>query len=480
MLACSACLLSATTYAHALTPTAYVLPVPFWLYVYGCAATLVVSFAVLGYFWSVPAPATGAPVPQVVRERYIGEWRWGFRLLRVGAVGSLLVTIGAGLVGTADPGRNINMILFWVVFLLGFTYVTLVVGDLYSVMNPWKVTVEWLQRAGLDLSKPRVRYPQAAGYWPAFVFYVILMWLELFALPKPFVLSVVLAIYTVITGIGVFLFGQDTWFRRCDVFSVFFRLVATLAPVEYVRSIDGTSWRIRLRSPFAGARNEPPEEDMSLVLFVLVMLSSTTYDGIYRTVFWIGLFWRPMLVLLQPLWGTDLAKAQSLLENWFLVYQRAGLLLSPLFYLAFYLLVLRWAKAVTRVSLTLRRLAVDFAYSLIPIVVAYNVTHYYPMLVMEGRTLPWRASDPLGLGWNLLNRFPPVVDPPPLEMGTVWHTQVVLIVVGHVISVYLAHVIAVRTFHTRPQVIISQLPLLFLMVGLTAVGLWVLSLPLAG
>src|SRR5262245_11714940 len=477
---CVAGLLPATAYAHALTLTPYVMPVPFWMYVYGCAATLVVSFAVLSYFWNAPAVARGAADRERTTAQVTDGRQWVFRLLQVGAVGCLLLTIAAGLVGTGNPGSNINMLLFWVIFLLGFTYLTVIVGDLYSIINPWRAIAGWLQRAGLDLSRPRVGYPQAAAYWPALVFYVVLIWVELFALPKPSLLSIVIGIYTVITGIGVFLFGQDTWFRRCDVFSVFFRLVATLAPVEYTRSSDGTSYRVRWRPPLSGVRNELAEADLSLVLFVLFMLASTTYDGIYRTEFWVGLFWRPMLALFEPVWGTDLARAQSVLESWFLVYQRAGLLVLPLCYLAFYVIVLKWAQAVTRVTMTLQRLAVDFAYSLIPIALAYNATHYYPMLIAEGRTLPWRASDPLGLGWNLLNISPPFVDPPELRMGTVWHTQVALILIGHVVSVYLAHIIAVSTFHTRQRVIVSQLPLLFLMVALTVIGLWVLSLPLAG
>lgn len=477
---CVAGLVPATASAHALTPTPYITPVPFWMYVYGCAATLVVSFAVLSYFWNVPAVARRAASREQATALVSDGWQWVFRLLQGGAVGCLLLTIGAGLAGTGDPGRNINMLLFWVLFLLGFTYLTVIVGDLYCVINPWRAMVGWLQRAGLDLCRPRVTYPHAAGYWPAFVFYVVLIWIELFALPKPFLLSTVLGVYTVITGIGVFLFGQDTWFGRCDVFGVFFRLVATLAPVEYAGSSDGTSSRVGLRPPLSGARNELAEADLSLVLFVLFMLSSTTYDGIYRTEFWVGLFWRPMLALFEPVWGTDLAKAQSVLESWFLVYQRAGLLVLPFCYLAFYLSVLKWAQAVTRVTVTLRRLAVDFAYSLVPIALAYNATHYYPMLIAEGRKLPWRASDPLGLGWNLLNRSPALVNPPELQMGIVWHTQVALILVGHVVSVYLAHSIAVNIFHTRRQVIVSQLPLLSLMVALTIIGLWVLSLPLAG
>jgi len=464
---CLAALLPVTADAHALTSTPYVMPVPFWMYVYGCAATLVVSFAVLSYFWNAPDLTTCAAGRERATAGASDGWQWVFRLLRAGTVACLLLTIGAGFVGTGDPGRNINMLLFWVLFLLGFTYLTVFVGDLYGVINPWRAIVEWLERAGLDFSRPRVRYPQGAGYWPAFLFYVVLIWIELFALPKPVLLSTVLSIYTLVTGLGVFLFGQDTWFRQCDAFSVFFRVVATLASVEYVRPA------------IPGNRHTLHDADLSLVLFVLFMLSSTTYDGIYRTEFWVGLFWRPMLALFAPVWGTDTARAQGALENWFLVYQRAGLLLLPLCYLLFYLVVLKWAQVVTRVTMTVRTLAGHFVYSLVPIALAYNATHYYPLLIAESRRLPWRASDPLGLGWNLLNLSPAPVDRPELPIGTVWHTQVALILVGHVVSVYLAHLIALNTFHTRRQVVISQLPLLVLTVTLTFVGLWVLSLPLA-
>ena len=33
---------------------------------------------------------------------------------------------------------------------------------------------------------------------------------------------------------------------------------------------------------------------MSLVLFILFMLSSTVYDAIHQTVLWAGLYWRPV------------------------------------------------------------------------------------------------------------------------------------------------------------------------------------------
>jgi hypothetical protein len=62
----------------------------------------------------------------------------------------------------------------------------------------------------------------------------------------------------------------------------------------------------------------------------------------------------------------------------------------------------------------------------------------------------------------------------------VWHTQVWLILFGHIVSVYLAHLEALRVFPTRRQATLSQLPMLLLMVGFTTIGLWILSQPLGG
>src|ERR1051325_9963802 len=97
----------------------YTLPVPFWLYLYGCAAALVLSFALLAYLGS------SGPVHDP-RERYelLGGrssraiWRWAITVLRAGSFAALGLTIAAGIGGPANPIVNVGMTLFWVCFLL--------------------------------------------------------------------------------------------------------------------------------------------------------------------------------------------------------------------------------------------------------------------------------------------------------------------------------------------------------------------------
>ena len=81
------CVVPTAAYAHSFA-TPYVLPVPFWMYVYGCVATLVVSFAVFTYFLSAPI---SAPTVQTLELGTTSGTRtaarWALRLLRAGACG---------------------------------------------------------------------------------------------------------------------------------------------------------------------------------------------------------------------------------------------------------------------------------------------------------------------------------------------------------------------------------------------------------
>jgi len=470
-------LLPSTAYAHVFLQP-YTLPVPFWIYLYASAATLIVSFAIVGALMGASTPARTARGKDILPDErsWQATWAWVVRLLRACALAALMVTIVGGLVGTANPLANINMTLFWVVFLLGLTYFTAIAGDIYALVNPWRTLVEWTERLGLDLSKSRVTYPSGLGYLPAFAFYVALIWIELFTLPQPYLLSIVLIVYTAATFVGVFVFGKHVWFERAELFSVFFRVVGTLAPVEYHEPAGGRPARVRLRPPLVAALYEQPVH-ATLVLFVLFMLSSTTYDAIHETFFWVSVYWQDLLPLFQPLVGTDPVQAQGVLTAWYMVYQRVGLVLSPFFYLLLYLVVLKAATHLTRTHVPLPTMAVRFTFSLVPIALVYHATHYYTILVTEFPKLLPLASDPFGLGWRLFSTAPRPVSP--LDMGFIWHTQVLLMLAGHVAGVYLAHLIALRIFPSQRLGIVSQIPMLMLMVVYTCVGLWVLSLPLA-
>jgi len=89
--------------------------------------------------------------------------------------------------------------------------------------------------------------------------------------------------------------------------------------------------------------------------------------------------------------------------------------LSPLAYLAVFLAFVRLARAATGSHEPVRRLALQFAPSLVPIAFVYHVTHYYTLLLSQGGQLLHLASDPLGIGWNLFGTARRVVRPVMLD-----------------------------------------------------------------
>ena len=120
-----------------------------------------------------------------------------------------------------------------------------------------------------------------------------------------------------------------------------------------------------------------------------------------------------------------------------------------------------------------------FSVWLVPIGFVYHITHYYTVLLAQGGQIVKLVSDPFGWGWNLLGTARWNVRPFLVDVDTIWHTQIALIVIGHVAGAYLSHIDALRLFARARHAMLSQLPLLGLMVLFTTMGLWILSLPLA-
>jgi len=474
--ALSALLLPATARAHSFGKL-YNLPVPFWMYLYGAAAALAVSFLVVAYF------VTEQTAVQNQRTLEIDDAVWVRALrrlrllpaLKLFSVCGLLLCLATGFFGTKNSYANFNMTFFWVVFVLGFAYLTALAGDLYAVINPWKVVVEGLERFAARGCRGRFEYPRRLGYYPALVFYMAFIWIELFAATQPFSLAALLLAYSAINLLGVWLVGKIAWFRYCEFLSVFLRLIAKVSPLEYTpAAAPGQRGRLRLRMPFIGLLQERAE-CFSLLLFVLFMLSSTAFDGLRETVRWINLFWMDLYQLLIPYIGANTSPSPWAI---YIGYQTLALVLSPFLYLAMYLTCIGLAKVVTRSTIPMRELALRFAFTLLPIALVYNITHYYTLIITQGMQIVRLVSDPFGFGWNLFGSAQWLAAPIIPDAAVVWHTQVWLILFGHIVSVYLAHLEALRAFPTRRQATLSQLPMLLLMVGFTTIGLWILSQPL--
>jgi ABC-type molybdate transport system ATPase subunit len=88
-------------------------------------------------------------------------------------------------------------------------------------------------------------------------------------------------------------------------------------------------------------------------------------------------------------------------------------------------------------------------------------------------------NDPLQRGWHLLPALANYrVSFALAQASTVWYAQIVLIVIGHVIAVYLSHLRAGERFRTAQRALLSQYPMLLLMVMYTMTSLWILAQPI--
>ncbi len=200
--------------------------------------------------------------------------------------------------------------------------------------------------------------------------------------------------------------------------------------------------------------------------FVLLLLSSVTFDGFTATPAW-ALLEGALYTALTPLGASRLTVIGTL-----------GLLAFPLTFAVLYGLFAVWMARAAGSGLPATRVACVFVLSLVPIAIAYHLAHYFTFLLIQGQLVIRLASDPFGFGWNLFGtaRYRPDIGI--VGARSAWYTAVSAIVVGHIIAVYVAHGIAVREYPTRRAAIRSQVPMLILMVVYTMVSLWIIAQPI--
>ncbi len=372
--------------------------------------------------------------------------------LKIIGVLVLLITAATALFGNNDYTSNPAPSLFWLALILAMAYFSALIDGVWAIANPFENIVRFFVRN----NRGWLEYPEHTGCIPGLVLYYALVCLELFsngAGGSPAVILYIVAGYLALSFVGSAAFGTSRWFAYGDFFNVFFGTIGLAALVR----VDEKS--ITFYKPFARLTQEKPG-DIFRMLFILLILASTAFDGFVGTQFW-------STVVYSTPFTTTIAS--------FLGYALFALAL-PLFF-SFYAVVVWMLQKLTRSQHTLKYLLLRFSYSLVPIAIGYNVAHYFTWFVSQGLNMLSMLSDPLDRGWNLLGTRAWTVSTAPLSADTVWYIQVGVLVGAHIIATYVAHKIALYEFKERRTALISQLPMLILMVGYTVFGLWILSQP---
>ncbi|HEX9585362.1 MAG TPA: hypothetical protein VGB36_12745 [Gammaproteobacteria bacterium] len=271
-------------------------------------------------------------------------------------------------------------------------------------------------------------------------------------------------------------FGRDVWLAHGEAFSLAFGVLGRFAPIAEPgrNSADGmpSHWHLR---PYAGGLVMDTPCRPSMTVFVLLMLSTVTFDGFKET---------PLLArLLEWMWSEPwfdplLRRLHDLGFELLVVLETVILAVFPLLFFLVYLGVSWLAKRASGSERPVTEIAGLFVFSLVPIAIAYHLAHYFSYLLVAGQLIIPLASDPFGIGWNRFGTTAYAIDISIIGAKFVWYTTVVAIVVGHVFAVGVAHFVALRVFETARAALRSQYPFLVLMVAYTMMSLWILAQPI--
>lgn len=452
--------------AHSFGPV-FTLPLPFWMYAWGAASAIVLSFLIAALM--LGADAHRAPVREWRLAPPVG--RAARHLLGGVALSLLLLCVASALFGVPRAYKNISMTLFWVVFLVGMPYACAVLGNVYRWLNPWRSLARATAAVWPGYERPVYSLSSRYRYLPAIIALLGVIWVELFAGASPRVLGGLLMLYTVVTLLGVGLYGARQWFFSADIFAVLMRLMGALAPLRWAR--EG----VYLRWPALGVERLQGA-DAGLVFLILAWLATTAFDGLHETALWHRWFFVDLYHAVLKAWvGENPLAAYPQMRAWFSWWQGLWLLLLPCVYGAVYWLFMQLSRWCAGGGAVVGVLGRRYAPTLLPIVLAYHIAHYYTLLQTQGVKVVALISDPFGWGWNLVGtaRWMQRTIIPDVE--TVWSVQLGAIVLGHIASVFLAHRQALQLYENRWIAARSQIPMLVLMVVFTVGGLWILSLP---
>ena len=442
------------------------LPVPSWLFGWAAAAVLIASFAILAASWREPRFEADRwhPLPAWTSRSLLGS----VARAMAGGLGVLLLAlvIWSGFSGSQIASTNFTPTFVFVTFWLGLVPLSLLFGDVFRAFNPWWTLARvfgWVFKAVAGQSRPPLAdYPERLGIWPAALGILGFVWLELvygFAREgiSPDQIATATVGYSVVTGVGMFVFGARTWVERGEAFSVYFGLLGRLSPVQI------RNGRLGIQPPLIGVRDWGFRPGS--VALVCVVIGATVYDGSLES-----LLGTPLRELSDALVASGIGLTGSLRLAGSLLLGACVLLIAAVYRLGI--------AGMSRIegSLPPRQLASLFAHTLVPIAVAYLVAHYFSFFVFaEQLQFTTLLSDPLGRGWDLLGGADATINYGAIGANTVWYVQVGVLIVGHVLALVLAHERALVCYPSPRAATRSQYPMLVVMVVFTVLGLYLLS-----
>ncbi len=478
---------SACAHAHGFEER-YDLPVPLVYVIAGACATVLLTFVVAALFMRRAAPtphledAAPAPFsatsPTTPRTSAPTTALW---LVRGLAWLLFALTMASALWGSSDPLMNLAPTLVWIVWWVGLSFAVVLLGNVWPALDPWATTFDVLNACAKRLGLARGlslgwAWPAWLGAWPAVLLLLAWCWLEVVypIATAPFKLGCAAMLWTLINIGGMVCFGKGVWQRHADVFALYFASLASMAPVRWQSARPFVQWR----ALGTGLIDTPALRSAGQVGFVMAMLSTVLFDGLHSGAAWlvfeqglkkVALRWMDM--------NGYFAGTVGLVAVW-LVFLLAYVLACSLCDRLMAQPTQPSAAASSNREPSPAQTAALFAPTPIPIAAAYNIAHNFSNLLIQGQTILQLLSDPFGRQWNLFGTAKWYPDISIVDAQLTWYVAVIAIVLGHVVSIWLSHRVALGQGLSPRRTAVATLPLTLLMIAYTAISLLVIAEPM--
>ena len=393
------------------------LPIPFDIVLNSSALVVLITFVYLKVSWK---ESIITPRQEVFNDKqnFIGKL-FGIIIL--------FLLVAPGIFGNESSKTSIAPLILWVFLWIGVPVLGLLFGDIYSKFNP------------LNLFSLKSDKPESVYF--ACILFIGLTWFELVWRRPGNPLNIAVVLITLFVCVNLLRYFLKKSLIEVDPLLLLHYLYSKLKLFNsrpYFRSLlDNIGNLAKLKG---------------IEYFVLLMIGTVTYDGLRETTFWYNQFGS----------RTDDMGFSTMM---FLIMNLGTIL--------FYRFACFFAIKVGGSDLELNHVSNLFGHTMLPIAFAYHVTHYLTLLLFESQTFFYRFNDPIGIGMNILNVEEPTINYF-IEPLVIWGIQVAVTLLGHMLSVVLAHDLAVKLFgHQQSDK--TQYIFLFITVALTLQALFVLS-----
>ena len=393
------------------------LPIPFDMVLNASALVVVITFVYLKISWKESI---------VVPSKEIFEDRQNIIGKIFGAV-ILFFLIAPGIIGNESSKTSVTPLILWVFLWIGVPTLGLLFGDVYAKFNP-------LNLLNISSNKPK------SVYVSCFLF-LVLTWFELVWREPGNPMNIASVFIILFASVNLIRYFYKKSIIEVDPLLLLHYLYSKLKLFNskpYFRSLINNIGNLAKLN--------------GIEYFILLMIGTVTYDGLRETTFWYNQF------------------GEQINNMWFSTVMFLSMNLGTII---FYRFACYFAIKVGGSELKLNEVSKLFGHTMLPIAFAYHITHYLTLLLFETQTFIYRLNDPLGTGLNLFNVQEPEINYF-IEPIIIWGIQVAVTLLGHMLSVVLAHDLAVRLFgHQQSDK--TQYIFLFITVALTLQALFVLS-----